>query len=503
MFNTHAVKPNNKTVSYEGSAAVVRPKELELTLNILGSLMSTDMFYEKVDQRIAKIQELTKSVSPSYVDKLALVARQEFNLRTPPAVLLAIKTLNGQEITSDISNAVFSRGDEVTEYLSAVKSLSDKKIFVNKAKKVAASTLGNLTERKALRYMGGSKVMSLADAIRVSHPVPKDAAQSALFKFISLTEKEGTLIKAWDALTPFEQSILPLVAKAVSGEDSGEVSWERAKSAGQSDWAVLFPTMGYMAVLRNLRNFLTDVPATDTKFWSAVIAKISDKTEVLNSKQMPFRFYSAHKAVKSSSAVVRLRNQVLNALSTALDYSAYNLPVLEGKTLVAVDTSGSMESSASSRGTAKSDVAPVTYREIGTILGSAMALAQNATLVTWATRAKKKVLGGSVIDTVESFQSGEVGHGTDPNSIARAVKLGDYDNIIIFTDGQFASQFNIKNFRGKVYFVDLSGYAPGFADTGKSKVVTIGGWSDATLKLIAMNQKGGITEFVKNYSSNS
>jgi 60 kDa SS-A/Ro ribonucleoprotein len=504
MFNVHVQKPSNKIPTYEGGTAVTRPKELELTLNVLGSFMSTDMFYETVDQRISKIQELTKTVSPAYVDKLAQVARNEFNLRTPPAVLMAIKTLNGQEITAEVSNDVFSRGDEITEYLSAVKSLSEKKIFVNKAKKVAANTLANLTERKALRYMGGSKVMSLADAIRVSHPVPRDAKQSALFKFVSLTEKEGTLTKAWEKLTDVERGNLPLVAKAVSGEDTGEISWERAKSAGQSDWTVLVKTMGYMAILRNLRNFLQDVPVSATDFWSTVTSKLADKTEVANSKQLPFRFYSAYKAIRGIGDT-RLRNQLLNALTTALDYSAYNLPRLEGRTLVAVDTSGSMEGTAvSSRGNAKTDVDPMSYREIGAVLGSAMALAQNATLVTWADTARVKPLGRSVMDTVESYRSGEVGHGTDPNTISRAVRIEDYDNIIIFTDGQFHRNFNVPaGFKGKIYFVDLSGYVPGFADTNKSNVVTIGGWSDATLKLIAMNSKGGITEFVRNYSKDN
>lgn len=500
-FNTRTPKTNNKTVTFEGAKAVVRTPELELSLNILGSYMDTDTFYQSKNDRIKRVEELVNKVSPAFVGKLAVVARKEFNLRTPPAVLLALSTLKGNVPTSQVAKNTFFRGDEVMEYLSAVKALSKKGVFTSGAKKTAANVLNGMSERSALRYMGGSKSMSLSDAIRISHPVPSDTKQSALFKFITLKDKEGSLSAAWNKLSPYDKEVLPLVAQSVSGEDEGTVSWERARSANKTPWVDLVDDMGYMALLRNMRNFLDEVPGTDSAFWNKVNLRIASKSEVAKSKQMPYRFLSAYKAISVASGNPQ-KQRVLKALTDALDHSAYNLPILEGSTLVAVDTSASMGGTfTSDRGGNTDRYTPSTsYLELAALLGSAFAVSQSADLVSWASAATKKPLLSSVMATALSFRPGEVGHGTDPTTIGRAVSLKKYKNIVIFTDGQFYREADFAGLDANIYFVDLAGYTAGFSMTNKPNVVTIGGWSDATLKLITLHSKGGIVDFIKNYT---
>lgn len=511
MFNKNTVKERPEVIpTFNGGKAIVRKSEEELALTVLGSYMDSDMYYESQNDRIKRLSTLVDEVDDSFVEKLAVVARQEFNLRTPPSVLLALKTLkSGQPMAQTISS-VLSRGDEVMEYLAAVKALSNKKIVIPSAKKTAAIGLQKLTERSALRYSGGSKEWSMSDALRVVHPTPVNDAQSALFNFIVNKDKTGSVTKGWESLTEAEQSKLPLIAKTVRGENLEDVSWESARSAGETDWTVLVPKMGYMAILRNLRNFLESVPTSNTSFWSFVANKISDEKEVRNSKQMPYRFYTAYKIVESTLlANSRDKSRILNAISTALDYSAWNMPVMEGNTLVAVDVSGSMSSPVSSRdrsnpGNVKGE--NLSMLEIAAVFGAAAAIAQNATLVAFGTTAKEIGVKSSVMETVKAIRNANVGHGTDVASVERVVSLSRFNNMIILTDGQFNSYSYgfghsgdmFSNFKGKIFFADLTGYKPGFALSNQSNVRTIGGFSDAVLKVMALDSKGGIVEYIKN-----
>lgn len=497
MFNTYTEKTvKQKMVTYENGEAKLRTAKEELALTVLGSYLNVDNFYEGKNDRVKRIINLVSKVDSKFIDNLAVVARQEFNHRTSPVVLLAIKTLKTNHKLSDkVINNVMVRGDEVTEYLAAVKALSNKNIVTPSAKKVAAVALRRLTERSALRYSGGSKAWSLSDVIRMTHPTPINEAQSALFKFIVQKDKQGSLTKAWETLSENEKISLPLVQKSVQGTDGATVSWERAKSSGYSDWTYLIKDMNYMAILRNLRNFLKEVDHGNEEFWSIVKEKISDKSEVLRSKQMPYRFYSAYNAIPSNN---RRSIEVKAAVATALNYSAYNVPSIEGKTIVMVDTSASMESSISSRGRNGSvEGVDITYADLSRVLGASAAISHGATLVSFASTAKVIPVSHDVMSTLGSIITGEVGHSTVPSSVTKVVNIKEYDNIIIFTDGQFSETSMFSNFRGKVFFVDLTGYRPGFVV--RNNVVTIGGWSDAALKLISVSSQGDIVNFIENY----
>lgn len=509
MFNKNTVKAKPEVIpTFNGAKAIVRKSEEELALTVLGSYMDSDMYYESQSDRMNRLSELVNEVNDTFIEQLAIVAREDFNLRTPPSVLLAMKTLkSGQPMATTISK-VLSRGDEVMEYLAAVKALSNKGIVIPSAKKVAAKGLQGLTERSALRYSGGSKAWSMSDALRVVHPTPLNDAQSALFKFIVNKDKTGSLSKAWESLNEAEQSKLPLISKVVYGENLEDVSWESARSAGETDWTVLAPKMGYMALLRNLRNFINEVPSSKTAFWDFVLNKISDKKEVEKSKQMPYRFYTAYKTISSGVPEGREKKRVLSAISNALDHSAWNMPLMEGNTLVAVDVSGSMSSPVSSRdrgnvGNVKGE--NLTMLEIAAVFGAAIAIAQNATLVAFGSTAKEVQVKSSVMETINQIRYANVGHSTNVAAIQQVVSLNGFKNLVVLTDGQFDSYSYgfgygddmFSTFNGKIFFADLTGYKPGFALGNQSNVRTIGGFSEALLKVMALDSKGGIVEYIK------
>jgi hypothetical protein len=201
-----------------------------------------------------------------------------------------------------------------------------------------------------------------------------------------------------------------------------------------SAWQAVIPSMGYMALLRNLRNF--DEAGVDDDVAATVSAKLADPDEVAASRQFPYRFYSAYLAAPS------LRWGV--ALERALESATGNIPVFDGRTLVLVDTSASMSNRAFSR---RSTMTPVTA---AALFGVVMAKRGNAVdlhgFADGVFRHKVKP-AGSVLREVERFTAriGEVGHGTRIAEALRAT-YRHHDRVVIvsdmqtFTDSGFTSR---------------------------------------------------------------
>lgn len=493
----------------DGRKAEVRE---ELAMLALSSFLG-DSFYENSNDTLKRMQNLVAKAPKSFVTQLARVVRKEFNMRATPAALVGFYTLeHGQPQDGRVARDVFFRGDEIGDYLGTVASFSDKGKVIPSAVRFARSVLQDgMTERKALRYNNFSRKWNLAKIIRLAH-ARADAtdSQKALFDFILLWRGEGSMSAAWEKLPSEQRDLLPTIAKAVSGEDAGEVSWERSRSAG-ADWVTLVDTMGYMALLRNLRNFLEDESLSgNLEFWNKVCARISDESEVAKSKQLPFRFLSAYRAINpirnrysytnsTDFSSHRRFSQVTAALETALDYSIGNLPSLGNRVLVVVDTSGSMDAHVS-------DKSEISYVQIGTLFGAAMARANTGDTVCFGTHAKKVPVNRS--NSVLSIQAAlsnenlrnQLGYGTNMSTAFAQVNVNDYDTVVVFSDMQIHDQVRsaLKGYSGSVYTVNLAAYEAQMEKVA-DKQFAIGGWSDTTLKMMELLRSGSLVKYIESY----
>lgn len=115
-------------------------------------------------------------------------------------------------------------------------------------------------------------------------------------------------------------------------------TWENLRSEGK-DWTYIFETvdMGHMAMLRNIRNFLTDV--SDRALINKYMEKL--KSGVLGGKQFPFRYYTAYKEIEKAQANLHNAQLALDTLEECIDISIENMPKLKGKTMCLSDNSGS------------------------------------------------------------------------------------------------------------------------------------------------------------------
>lgn len=252
-------------------------------------------------------------------------------------------------------------------------------------------------------------------------------------------------------------------------------------------WEAVIPSMGYMALLRNLRNF--DEAGVSDEVAETVARKLADPERVARSRQLPMRFYSAYNAAPS------LRWGY--ALDKALTESLSNVPHLDGRTLVLVDTSGSMNSGFSRDGT-------LMRWDAAVVFGLALALrCQTADVVSFsaswgykpATKAFDLRRGASLLREVERWKNGGwfLGGGTDTAGALRKHFRG-HDRVIIVTDEQAAySGDDVTEAIPKqvpMYTWNLVSYRAGHAPSGSGNRHTFGGLTDAAFRMIPLLEAG-------------
>jgi hypothetical protein len=267
----------------------------------------------------------------------------------------------------------------------------------------------------------------------------------------------------------------------------GGVTWEQFGGMLQGPWSAkaweaIIPTMGYMALLRNLRNF--EAAGISKKMQAEVIKTISSKTNVQRSRQLPFRFLSAYKSMNSST--------YLQALEDALDYACLNIPEFEGTTLILIDKSASMNSLLSSKSSMQ-------LWEVGALFGAAVATKCEGTDVAIFGDTSKRITipnGASTLRSIDYLRPNNgVGHGTNIwGSVLEQYE--DHDRVVIFTDLQdnwnglsYGRAWNVEKFSHIpfIHYFDIGGYgqAPPL-EAGTTGRYQYGGFSDATFKLMAL-----------------
>jgi 60 kDa SS-A/Ro ribonucleoprotein len=409
-------KGSTKTVNHEGAPAYTPTAKLELMLRTMSFMMSGGSYYEKEKDTSAAIAGLVKSVSkkdPEFVLRLAAFARNEMYLRTVPIFLAVEYAKTGTKLKNAYKYIpqILKRADEPAEALAYYFKSSGSRKIPAMLKKGIAETLNNFDEYQFGKWNRKGTV-TLKDVLFLTHPKPKSEEQQKLFDKITT----GTLD------TPFTWET------HISKNGSSKETWEQ-----------VIPNMGYMATLRNLRNCVEQ--KVDL---APVIKKLTDPKAVANSKQFPYRFFSAYKALAYNDAVEGLYvyatrkndapTKLLDAVNDAMDLSVSNIPKIPGKTFVASDNSGSMNDPISS----KSNVERVDISSLFSAIS--MYICDDAKVSVFATTYERMSLSkrSSILDNMEKIRKKDVGGSTNAWLAIQDIldRKEYYDRIFLFSDMQ-------------------------------------------------------------------
>lgn len=440
-----------------GGRAYKHAPEMELVISVLTTFLE-NKFYESGDERLERIKDLVSRVKPEFVAKLAVMARTEFHLRSVTTALIGELARNhrGDNLVFRVMEKAIERPDDLTELVAYLGKPIPKQV-----KRGIRHALLKFSPYSLAKYRGESKSIKIVDLFNLVHPNPK---------FASKEQK-----KAWKEL--------------LNGELKNEETWEARLSSGEDKkkvWKEMVSekTIGYMALLRNLRNMEEQADETTKKKAAQII---SSKSEVAKSKQLPFRFYNAYEQISS-----RL---FMDAIAEALEHSLSNVPKLRGRTLVAVDASGSMAGD------------PI---KKASIFAAALVKSNNADLILYDTNVKtaRVVTGSPVIMIAGQIQKLAMGGGTDTSLVFQyAAQTGDkYTRIVILSDNESWADYDSPNSEyGRyktvndcyVYAIDLAGH--GTKDVTGNKVYHLAGWSEKIFDFMKwIEQENDLVKFVEN-----
>lgn len=496
------IKSTTIAANHQGGLGFARDIKSELFLLAVANFVGKDTFYEDAksrDNRFVKLSQKVAVADPIWFYKFVGWLRNEAFMRSASVVaavegakaLHAVRgAVNVDQTPRLIVGASMARADEPGEVLAYFKSRYGKNFPAFLKKGVADGANALYSEYSLLKYDTDSKGYRFGDVLQTVHPVASSAKQNALFKY-ALDRRYGnvdaipvdlSMLIARDGLMKTPVSQRRELLNSTLLKDAG-MTWEALSGwlQGPMDaeaWEAVIPSMGYMALLRNLRNF-SDAGVSDS-VKDEVSRRLEDPAQVAKSKQFPFRFLSAYQANKNSLDWGK-------SLERALQASLANVPSLKGRTLILVDRSGSMFG-----GYYGSDDRELDNADKAAIFGSALALrAEDATLVQFGTSSKVVNFrkGEAVLTMLNKFDS------LGGTNTAQAVKqhYNGQDRVIIVTDEQSsywggnpsaAVPANIP-----LYTWNLLGYGVG-EQSGSKKRHTFGGLTDKAFVQIPMIEAG-------------
>ena len=492
---TSAIKSTGRTVTHGGIPAFSRDSKSDLFLAGVANFVSEDTYYEGGNEKDLRYKGLVHAVTkadPEWVQNFVTYLRSTANMRSVAIVTACEYVAAGGRNGRSVINAACQRADEPAEVLAYWRSSVRRKIPSSVQRGVSDAALRLYNERSFIKYDSARNPWRWSDVLQLTHPKPKDAKQSALFELAVGSRYESKpkfyhealpmvgLYRTYMDMDPTEAR-RALLADPELIKQAG-MTWESLSSFGPMDkaaWEAIIPNMGYMALLRNLRNF--DEQKIGNQSADYVINKLSDPEEVANSRQLPFRFYSAFKNAPS------LRWG--HALETALDEAVKNVPAFKGSTLVLVDTSNSMN------GRPWSEKSTATPAETAALFGCALAKSgQDMDLFMFATSSRRHDFpaGGSVLKTMDSLlkRQGEVGWSTN---IEEAMsQWNGHDRIVLISDMQTTAHISRSTDRPDsvpVYAFNLGGYNRTVVDPEKN-MFEFGGLTDSTFSMINALEQG-------------
>ena len=530
-FNT-IIKEQSVTVNHEGAEAFSLSAEMELYTAVVTASLS-NRFYETADERIERIADLVGKCDARFVAQLAVYTRTKMNLRSVPLLLVVelAKHHSGDNLVSRTVEKVVLRADEIMELLHcyqwrngqpcAERKTSPKRLgrLSHQIQVGLQKAFNNFDEYQFAKYDRSNLEVKLRDALFIVHPKAKDDAQQQLFDKIANNtletpytwETELSALGQQEFMTDTEQQM------------AFATKWEELIHSGK---------MGYMAMLRNLRNFLKS--GVSIEAIENVANRLSNEHEVVSSKQFPFRFLSAYREIKNARYTLNVHSNFLasameetalvtnktiedinavgrhkytmlfDALEKAVLASSRNITGFDENTrvLLACDVSGSMYSPISPKSSVKN-------YDIGLVL--AMLLKNRCrNVISGIFGNDWKVVdlpSTGILSNVDELykREGEVGFSTNGFRVIQYLNEKNIvvDKVMMFTDCQMWNSHGTGQtirkewdkykqiaLHAKLYLFDLAGYRSTPLDIIQDDVALIGGWSDRIFEMLEAIENG-------------
>lgn len=474
MAKANPVLGGVKTTTHNGGVGYTMEAKAKLMTQVMTCFFGEPKFYggkQHNTEIVNGIREML-NLDPKFVANLGVYTREVLHLRSVTHVIAAelAAHVQGKPFARAAISKIVERPDDMTEIFAYYIAMFGKPI-PNSMKKGLGDAFKRFDEFSLQKYNGGArqgKEVKLKDIYLMCRPSPTTQDQYDMWRRLIANELETPV--TWET-------------QLATRGNTREV-WEELLNNN---------AVGYMALLRNLRNIIQ----SGARNLDLVYEKIANEQAVLRSKQLPFRFLTAYKMASNEGWGT---NKLMEALETAMKLSAQNLKKIPGTTFWAADGSGSMTSQGISE---KSQVKPADIAM--TLMSMGNYISDDSITSLFATGFKTVPVSpqNGIMQNVQQFNavSREIGYSTNGHLpieylLKHKIKV---DRIVMLSDNQVNpclrnAQATLQEYRKTVnpdvwvHAVDLMGY--GTQQFTGPKVNLITGWSEKVLDFIMLAETG-------------
>lgn len=512
------------SVNEMGETAYVMSEKENLVSSVLTTFM-TGSYYETEEEATDKIREAAEQCDPLFVAKTAVYARCTANMRSVSHFLAAIlaKRASGKAWARHFYERVAVRPDDISEILACYDMKNNS--LPNAMRKGFRSAFEKFDIYQLDKYKMTRRAVSLVDLVNLLHPHAEGRLADA---YADLVKNGGRNLH-----TMYTSKILEKEMTA-AGQKEGDTIQQKAQAIEQ----VLQNPKGMPVfnLLRNMRNILAYAP----QMCEEACRQLTIQEKIQNSRLLPFRFAAAYAEIEklndpghtkiafesdrqkscNEEEFQKKRQQMLDAIETALEISCRNIDCLEGNTAILIDHSGSVRGDAAGHSRV-SQFSKTTCAAIGNLFGAMLAYRQKDVYIgLFGDKLLAQTLDRSerMLDFARrSYENGAACGTATENGLYTFLKTcikekKRVDNLVIFSDmvigkdgsggwdcssrvprGEFARLFrsfrqlnpqcstvcvNIRSTSGKSVF------------NHRLRVLEIAGWSNAIFDTIKNNSKG-------------
>lgn len=484
--STPSIKVN--TVNDSGGIAYAMTHEHALAQYAVTGMLDNRVL-QSAQVEFERVMAIADKCSSEYIAKVAIYAHEKGLMKDMPALLLAILLKRNKAIFGPVFDRVITNGRMLRTFVNIVRSgRLGYRSFGTLAKRKIQEWLNSASDKTIVNASIGNSP-SLKDVIFMVHPKAPNENRNQLYRWVCDMEYHES------KLPEQLQKYLQLKRNPDAAETLPDVPFQMYTSMGLTTegWKHIAKNATWNQTRMNLATFDRHGVFSDSSMKSYVAEKLTSRRDILGSKAMPYSIFSAYKASNFST-------EIKDALNTAANISLENVPEIEGKTVIAIDISGSM----TQRVNMKSNV---TCMDIAALFAAALRIKNpNTDIILFNTNARRYAPRHDTIMGIANDLSAMSNGGTDCSSAMKYI-CDNYasdrmpDNIIMISDneswagvkangwrtGTFQYLLDIKKKNPNVRMVNLD-IAPNTSmqTPFDASILNIGGFSDSVFQIMAL-----------------
>ncbi|HOH61339.1 MAG TPA: TROVE domain-containing protein [Bacilli bacterium] len=478
-YNAKTTGTTQVVVNAQGGEGIKLSPEMEM-VSLLASGLD-GRFYEKESDRESRLVEVIKTVGkkdPELVAKALVYARSVMGQRsvTHVGAVAAQSVLAGNPLATRFygkrdhkknQGGIVYRLDDILEIVAYYFLRNPGMPLPNAMKRGFKNALEAADTYELAKYQGKGRAVSLVDIVNLVRPKPSEKMQDTFKKLMNGELKQFNT--AEDKNTKSGQLIAEKVKSGEITKEQAEIELTEAKA---ENWKQLIEdgTLGYLALLRNLRNITT--VASDDVFTKALNMLVDEK-RVRKSLVFPHQIDIAFEILMNFYEVPQnRRNPLLTAINKAYELAIPNLSELftHGRTAVVVDTSGSMRMCSVNMNINNSKRTNINSKVIdkASLIGATLAKGIGADLYSFDYDCRK--MSYNPLDTINTIKNSVIQRTTGGATIFSSIFStldGKYDRVFVISDMQGGDtilknssyQSYVRKYgQPYIYSIDLQGY---------------------------------------------